>query len=90
MGGPWLVVLVVLIIVGIVLWTTGGRSTRDGGSTAGHYDPDAIGRYTLDPATMRYRYDLPTLPPSGAPPVPGSGPPHHRRRRRRRPDAGSG
>lgn len=90
MLGPFIVVLIVLALVLIVVGTTRRRSSRGGESTAGHYDPNAIGGYTLDPATMRYRYDLPTLPPGESPMTPGSGPPHRRRRRRRRPDAGSG
>lgn len=85
--GAWIVIFAVIVAVLLLVYATGGRrSPRDAGSTAGHYDPEAIGGYTLDPATMRYRYDLPTLPPTGAPAVPGSGPPP-RRRRRRRPDA---
>ena len=89
MLGPWVIVMVVAIIV-VILIATSGRRGRGGGSTAGHYDPNAIGGYTLDPATMRYRYDLPTLPRSSAPTVPGSGPPHRRRRRRRRTDTEGG
>jgi len=84
--GDWIVIFAVIVAVLLLVYATGRRSPRDGGSTAGHYDPDAIGGYTLDPATLRYRYDLPTLPRTGAPAVPGSGLPH-RRRRRRRPDA---
>jgi hypothetical protein len=76
--GDWIVIVAVLLFV----YATGRRSPRDGRSTAGHYDPNAIGGYTLDPATLRYRYDLPTLPRTGAPAVPGSGPPHRRRRHR--------
>lgn len=83
MLGPVIVVLIVLALALIVLGTTGRRSSRGGEATAGHYDPNAIGGYTLDPATMRYRYDLPTLPPSGAPAARGSGLPRRRRRRRR-------
>jgi hypothetical protein len=90
MLGPFLIVLVVLVVVVVLLGTSGRRSRRDAGSTAGHYDPNAIGGYTLDPITMRSRCDLPTLPPSGEPATPGSGPPHRRRRRRRGPDPGSG
>jgi hypothetical protein len=90
MLGPIVVVLLVVVIVVILVGTTGKRSSRDRESTAGHYDPDAIGGYTLDPATMRYRYDLPTLPPGESPMASGSGPPHRRRRRRRGPDAGGG
>ena len=90
MLGPALVVLLVGIAVLILVGTTGGRRSRGRESTAGHFDPDAVGGYTLDPATMRYRYDLPSLPPGSSPMAPGSGPPHRRRRRRRRPDAGSG
>lgn len=90
MLGPFIVILVVAVIVMVLIGTSGGRSRRNGGSTAGHYDPNAIGGYTLDPATMRYRYDLPTIPPGASPAEPGNGPPDHRRRRRRRPGAGSG
>ena len=82
MGPEWLVLLIVIVIAGLVVMT-GKRSGGKGESTAGHYDPDAIGSYTLDPATMQYRYDLPTMPRSGGPALPGSGPPHRRRRRRR-------
>jgi hypothetical protein len=83
-GPEWIFAAVILLVVLLVAWT-GRSSRRDGGSTAGHYDPDAIGGYTLDPATMRYRYDLPTLPRSSGPVPAGEGPPHRRRRRRRRP-----
>lgn len=82
MGPEWVVLIIAGVIVMLVALTT--RRTDRGGSTAGHYDPDAIGGYTLDPATMRYRYDLPTLPQASGPATPGSGPPHRRRRRRRR------
>jgi hypothetical protein len=90
MLGPFVIVLLVVVIVAILVGTTGRRTSRSRESTAGHYDPNAIGGYTLDPATMRYRYDLPTLPPGASPMTPGKAPPHRRRRRRRRPDAGSG
>lgn len=83
MGPEWVVLIIAALIVLLVGLTT-RRPGRGGGSTAGHYDPDAIGAYTLDPATMRYRYDLPTLPRAGGGAPPGSGPPHRRRRRRRR------
>ena len=90
MMGPWAIVLVIAIVV-VILIATSGRRGRGGESTAGHYDPNAIGGYTLDPATMRYRYDLPTLPRSSVPAVPGNAPPHRRRRRRgRRTDAEGG
>ncbi len=88
--GAWIVIFAVLVVVVLLLYATGGRSPRDGESTAGHYDPDAIGGYTLDPATMRYRYDLPSGPASGPGAAPGNGPPRHRRRRRRRPDSEPG
>jgi hypothetical protein len=83
MGREWVVVGILVIIV-LLIATTGRRSGRRSGSTAGHYDPDAIGQYRLDPATQAYRYELPTLPRSTTSPVPGSGPPHRGRRRRRR------
>lgn len=82
MLGPFIVVLIVMALLLIVVGTTGRRSPRGGASTAGHYDPNAIGGYTLDPAMMRYRYDLPTLPPGESPMSTGSGSPHRRRRRR--------
>ena len=90
MSGPGMVVFLIIIGAVIVVVMTGGRSRRSGGSTAGHYDPDAIGGYTLDPATMGYRYQLPTLPRSRRPATPSSGPPRRRRRRRRRTDAEGG
>lgn len=84
MIGPGGVVVLVVIIVAVLIVVRGKRSRPGGGSTGGHYDPDAIGGYTLDPATMGYRYQLPTLPRSSRPTVARSGPPHRRRRRRRR------
>ena len=83
MGREWVVVLIIAVVVLLVV-TTGRRSRHGGGSTAGHYDPDAIGHYTLDPATQAYRFELPNVAPSGKPMAPGSGPPRRRRRRRRR------
>ena len=80
MGPEWIFFGVLILVVLLVV--TNGMRSRGAGSTAGHYDPNAIGDWTLDPATMRYRYDLPTLPRSGVPLPPGSGPPHRRRRRR--------
>lgn len=59
---PWAVVLIVIIVVLLLIATARRRSPSDGESTAGHYDPNAIGRYTLDPATMGYRYELPDPP----------------------------
>jgi len=84
-GREWIFAGVIILVVVLVVLT--GRRSRDRDSTAGHYDPNAIGHWTLDPATMVYRYDLPTLPRSGVPVPPGSGPPHRRRRRRARPGA---
>jgi hypothetical protein len=89
MGPEWVVLIIAGVIVLLVALTT-RRTSRGGGSTAGHYDPDAIGSYTLDPATMRYRYDLPTLPRAGGAATPGSGPSHRRRRRRHKTDAEGG
>lgn len=89
MGREW-VVLIIIVVVVLLIAMTGRRSGRSRGSTAGHYDADAIGQYRLDPATQAYRYELPTLPRSAKPAAPGSGPPHRRRRRRRRTDAESG
>jgi hypothetical protein len=89
MGPEWIVAGVVLLVVLLVVMT--GRNSRRGrGSTAGHYDPDAIGGYTLDPATMRYRYDLPTLPRSSGSVPFGDGPPHRRRRHGTRPPGTAG
>ena len=88
MGREWVVVLIIAVVV-LLVATTGRRSGRGGGSTAGHYDPDAIGRYTLDPATQAYRLELPNVAPPGKPIAPVSGPPHRRRRRRRRLTGGS-
>ncbi len=79
------VVILAVVAVLLLLVALDGRSSRGGGSTAGHFDPNAIGGYTLDPATMRYRYDLPTLPRGSAPAARGTGPPRGRHRRRRRP-----
>jgi hypothetical protein len=84
--GAWIVIFAVIVAVLLLVYATGKRSPRDGGSTAGHYDPDAIGGYTLDPATLRFRYDLPTLPRAGPSAAPGGGPRRRGRRRRRRPD----
>jgi hypothetical protein len=84
MLGPEWAVLIIIILVVILVTTTGRRSGRRG-STAGHYDPEAIGQYKLDPATMAYRHELLTVPRPGAPVAPGIGPPHRRRRRRPRP-----
>lgn len=83
MGPEWVVFLVVVMVVALVA-ITGRRSAGGGDSTAGHYDPDAIGSYVLDPATMTYRHELPTVPRTGGVGEPGAGPPHRRRRRRRR------
>jgi hypothetical protein len=82
-GREWVVVLITAVVV-LLVATSGRRSGRGSRSTAGHYDPDAIGRYTLDPATQAYRLELPNLAPSGKPIAPGSGPPHRRRRRGKR------
>ena len=85
--GLILIVVVFLVILFVALRP---RSHRDQESTAGHYDPNAIGQYIYNPATQTYRLDLPILPRAGAPTGPGEGPPHRRRRRRRRPDPGCG
>ena len=89
MGREW-VVLIIIIVVVLLIAITGRGSRRGRESTAGHYDPDAIGHYTLDPATQAYRFELPNVAPSGKPMAPGSGPPHRRRRRRRRLPDGPG
>lgn len=88
--GPWLIALALIIVVLLLVAASSRRSPGDGRSTVGHYDPDAIGGYTLDPATMAYRFDLPTTPRSDAPAEPGSGPPKRPRRRRRRPTDAEG
>ena len=84
MGPEWIFVGVIILVVLLVALTS-RRSSRERDATAGHYDPNAIGKWTLDPATMVYRYDLPTLPGSGVSVALGSGPPHRRRRRRAQP-----
>ena len=83
MSPEWVVFLIVVVVVALVA-ITGRRSAGGGDSTAGHYDPDAIGAYTLDPATMQYRYELPTVARTGRQMAPDAGPPHRRRSRRRR------
>ena len=90
MGHEWVVILIVALIVGLVA-TTSRRSARGRNeSTAGHHDPDAIGRYILDPATQTYRSELPNVARSGGQMAPGTGPPHRRRRRKRRTDLEGG
>ena len=83
MGREWVVVFLIALIV--VLVTMTGRRSRGGReSTAGHYDPDAIGRWIMDPATQIYRYELPNVARTGGQMAPGAGPPHRLRRRRKR------
>jgi hypothetical protein len=89
LGPEWLVLLIIVGVV-ILVATTGSRSARGRRSTAGHYDPNAIGQYKLDPATMAYRHELPTVARPGTPIAPGSGPPHRRRRLRPRPQGPEG
>ena len=81
MGPEWVVFFIIVAVVLLVV-TTGRRAGRGAGSTAGHYDPDAIGQHILDPATMTYRHELPTVPRPRVPVAPGSGPPRRRRRGR--------
>lgn len=89
MSPEWVVFLVIVLVV--LLVAVAGRSAGRGGeSTAGHYDPDAIGSYTLDPATMAYRHNLPTLPRTAGSAPTGGGPPHRRRRRLRPPSDQAG
>jgi hypothetical protein len=88
-GPEWVVVLILVLIV-VLVAMTGRRSAGGGRSTAGHHDPDAIGRYILDPATQTYRYELPNVARAGGQMAPGTGPPHRRRRRRRRTDMEGG
>lgn len=90
MTGPWLIAIALVIVVLLLVAASVRRSPRDGGSTVGHYDPNAIGGYTLDPATMTYRFDLPAKPRSGAPPTLRGSPPRRRRRRRRPTDTEDG
>jgi hypothetical protein len=82
-GPEWALVITIVLLVALVA-TIGGRSGSEGASTAGHYDPDAIGRYVMDPATQTYRHELPNVAREGGQMSPGTGPPHRRRRRRRR------
>jgi hypothetical protein len=89
MGPEWVVLIIAVLIVLLVALTT-RRTARGGGSTAGHYDPDAIGGYILDPATQSYRLELPNVARTGKPMALGAGPPYRRRRRRRRTDAEGG
>ena len=84
MGPEWIVVLIAALIV-VLVAVTGRRSASENRSTAGHYDPDAIGRYIMDPATQTYRYELPNVARTGGQMAPGTGPPHRRRRRRAQP-----
>jgi hypothetical protein len=78
------VVIAALFAAGLLVLLTRSRRTGKSESTAGHYPPAATGSYELDPATLRYRYQLPTVQQGGGSPPPGSGPPGRRRRRRRR------
>jgi len=80
--GPWVVAVALVIVVLLLIAAASKRSPRDGEPTAGHYDPDAIGSYTYNPATTTYSFELPTLPRTSAPGAPGSGLPHRCRRRR--------
>lgn len=80
MGPEWIFVGVIILVVLLVVMS-GRRSSRERDSNAGHYDPDAIGRYVMDPATQTYRYELPNVALSGGQMAPGTGPPHRRRRR---------
>jgi len=89
MGREWVIFIIIVVVV-LLVATTGRRAGRGRGSTAGHYDPDAIGQYKLDPATMAYRHELPAVPRASVPIAPGSGPPHRRRRRRPRPKGPEG
>jgi hypothetical protein len=78
------VVIAALLAAGLLVLLTRRQRSGKSESTAGHFDPAAIGSYELDPATLRYRYQLPTVQQGGGSPPPGSGPPGRRRRRRRR------
>jgi hypothetical protein len=82
MGPEWVVFVVIGVIV--LLVATSARRSGIENSTVGHYDPDAIGRYVMDPATQTYRYELPNVAKDGGPVAHGGGPPHRRRRRARR------
>jgi hypothetical protein len=89
MRPEWVAVLIIAVIVIVAL--AGRRSGAGRGSTAGHYDPDAIGRYVLDPTAQTYRYELPNVARDGGQMPIGNGPPlRRRRRRRRRTDSGGG
>ncbi len=81
--GDAVVVIGLAILIGLVLLVRNRPPAHRGRSMAGRDDPSAIGHFTLDPATLAYRHDLPTSPAPGGPVPRGSGPPHRRRGRAR-------
>jgi hypothetical protein len=62
----------VLVVAGVVALFL--RLSRGGHPTAGHYDPDAIGHHSWDPAIPRWKYHLPSVQRGRTLPR-GSGPP---------------
>jgi hypothetical protein len=71
-GGILLAAAGVLIVAGIVVLFM--RLSRSGHPTSGHYDPDAIGHHSWDPALPRWRFHLPSVQ-RGPSMRRGSGPP---------------
>ncbi|HEY7738388.1 MAG TPA: hypothetical protein VIC63_05080 [Candidatus Limnocylindria bacterium] len=80
---PFMALLVGLVVV-LVTSRLGGHPLPGGGSgtSARPRDPDAVAAYSLDPATMSYHLELPSVAPGPNLPA-GSGPPNRRRRRYR-------
>jgi hypothetical protein len=58
-GGILLAAVGVLLVAGVVAVFL--RLSRNGHPASGHYDPDAIGHHTWDPALPRWRYHLPSV-----------------------------
>jgi hypothetical protein len=71
-GGVLVSAVGVLLVAGLAWFVFHRRSSSD--QKSGHYDPDAIGTYTWDPAIPRWKLILPGVQRSR--PLPrGSGPP---------------
>jgi hypothetical protein len=60
-GGILVAAMSVLFVAGVVVIFL--RLSRHGHPTSGHYDPDAIGHHTWDPALPRWRFHLPAVQP---------------------------